>query len=118
MSSSISSGPVRTLPGSLHSLDNTDMCDEHDTVPAVKKVQGETDSFGCEFMFMCQKCYDDYKRKLNVADHSGICDWCKKSVDRVVPHRDIEEGASGRVYDVCLPCIELERARWREEDEN
>ena len=41
-------GPISTLPGARHALPAGTMCDEHPDRPAVARVQGETDSFGCE----------------------------------------------------------------------
>ncbi len=114
----ISNGPVSTLRGHFCSLPTESKCDEHPERAAVRRVQGETDSFGCEYHDMCQECLDEYVKASQEADHSGKCDWCGKSVDRLIPHRDIEEGSCGRVYEVCNPCIDAERKRWEEEDED
>lgn len=108
-------GPVSTLPGSIRAVPVGTECDEHPGVLAVKRVQGETDSFGCEYLDMCQECYDKYKEEMRNVDNSGICDWCKKSADRVFNHRDIEEGSCGRVYQVCQACIDAEKKEWAEE---
>ena len=108
-------GPVSTLPGSIRAVPVGTECDEHPGVLAVKRVQGETDSFGCEYMDMCQECYDKYKEEMRNVDNSGICDWCKKSADRVFNHRDIEEGSCGQVYQVCQACIDAEKKEWAEE---
>ena len=43
-------GPISSLPGSGHSVPDGAMCDEHPDRPAVARVQGETDSFGCEMI--------------------------------------------------------------------
>jgi len=109
----VSKGSVSTLPGSVSKLPAGTMCDDHPDRPAVKRVQGETDSFGCEYNDMCQECYTKYKEYVANADTSGKCDWCKQHADKLISHRDIEEGSCGRVYDVCLPCIDAERAQWR-----
>lgn len=113
----ISSDPVSTLPGHFCNLPTGAKCDDHPERDAVRRVQGETDSFGCEYYDMCQECFDEYIRDAQSADYSGRCDWCGKHTDHVIPHRDIEEGSCGRVYDVCKPCIDAERQRWEEEDE-
>lgn len=113
----ISNGPVSTLPGHFSSVPAGTKCDEHQDRDAVRRVQGETDSFGCEYSDMCQECHDEYVRESNLADYSGKCNWCGKHVELLVPHRDIEEGSFGRVYEVCKPCINAERQRWEEEDE-
>lgn len=108
-------GPVSTLPGSIRAVPVGTECDEHPGVLAVKRVQGETDGFGAEFLDMCQECYDKYKEEMRNVDNSGICDWCKKSADQVFNHRDIEEGSCGRVYQVCQACIDAEKKEWAEE---
>lgn len=113
----ISNGPVSTLPGHFSRLPSGAMCDEHPDRIAVRRLQGETDSFGCEYHDMCQACADEYLRETHEADYSGKCDWCRKQADRLYPHRDIEEGSCGRVYEVCKPGIDAERQRWEKEDE-
>jgi hypothetical protein len=110
----ISNGPVSTMPGSRHEIPEKIMCDKHPERPAVTRVQGETDSFGCEYYDMCQECLDKYRKEISEADHSGRCDWCHKHADRLYAHRDIEEGACGAVYEVCKSCIDRERENWRE----
>lgn len=110
----VSNGPVSTLPGHYARLPAGSMCDEHPERPAVRRVQGETDSFGCEYIDMCQACLNEYQQ---ASDYSGKCNWCGKHVDHVYPHRDIEEGSYGRVYEVCKPCIDAERQRWDEEEQ-
>lgn len=113
----VSNGPVSTLPGCISGVPAGTKCDEHPDRDAVRRIQGETDSFGCEYHDMCQECHDEYVRETNSADYSGTCNWCGKHVERLIPHRDIEEGSYGRVYEVCKPCIDAEHQRWEEEDE-
>jgi hypothetical protein len=98
-------GPCSTLPGGHHDLPAGTMCDDHPDRPAVARVQGETDSFGAELNDMCQECLDEHRQWQAESDHSGVCDWCKNHAPRLRPRRDYEEGMSGRVYDVCDPCI-------------
>lgn len=113
----VSNGPVSSLPGQLFSAPVGTKCDEHPERDAVRRIQGETDSFGCEYYDMCQECLDEHDRESCEADYSGKCDWCHKQANHLSPHRDIEEGSYGRVYEVCKPCIDAERQRWEEEDE-
>lgn len=40
------------------------MCDDHPDVPAVARVQGETDSFGCEMHDLCQACLDELRAEI------------------------------------------------------
>ena len=96
-------GPISTLPGAVHSTPEGSMCDEHPDVPAVRRVQGETDSFGSEMHDLCQACVDELKTHSHEA-RWGFCDWCKKEVDDLRPKRDFEEGFYGPVYRVCGPC--------------
>ena len=106
-------GPISTLPGHGHDFPDGAVCDEHPDRPAVARIQGETDSFGAELWDMCQECLDEHRREMREADHSGVCDWCKKHMPHLRPRRDYEEGMSGRVYDVCDDCIK----RQNENDE-
>ena len=112
-----SNGSVSTLPGAVSTKGITGTCDTHPDRLAVRRVQGETDSFGCEYYYECQQCKDKSDSDATTADRSGNCDWCKKHKDTVIPHRDIEEGSCGPVYEVCLDCIDAERKRWADEDE-
>ncbi|MGY7975507.1 hypothetical protein L1Q33_25460, partial [Klebsiella pneumoniae] len=64
----ISNGPVSTLRGHFCSLPTDSKCDEHPDRLAVRRVQGETDSFGCEYHDMCQECLDEYVKASQEAD--------------------------------------------------
>jgi hypothetical protein len=103
--SDCSHGPVSSLPGAKFQPEPDSTCDRHPDVQAVKKVQGETDSFGCEYVHMCQACVDANeaytKEQLSV---EKFCDWCSGMKLNVRAHRDFEEGQSGRVYQVCSDC--------------
>ena len=37
-------------------------------------------------------------------EFSGYCDWCGNEKDTLIEHKDFEEGAAGRDYDVCREC--------------
>ncbi len=108
----VSNGPVSTLPGHFGNLPTGSKCDEHPERYAVRRVQGETDSFGCEYHDMCQECLDEHLREMREADYSGTCEWCHKHADHLYAHRDVEEGSYGRVYEVCKQCIDTERQLW------
>lgn len=88
------------------------MCDDHPDRPAVSRVQGETDSMGCEMHDLCQECLDDMKTAEPMRGH---CDYCKTPDQVLRPRRDYEEGLSGPVYYVCEPCIVKDNARINEE---
>jgi len=115
-------GPISTLPGHHSKSPDGEVCDHHPDRPAIHRVQGETDSFGCEGADYCQECYD--KQEAEVAKHkaeaaTGMCEWCKNHATDLKKHRDFEEGASGRVYDVCLACRRREsEALAAEHDDN
>ena len=111
-------GPISTLPGSTQFAPEGLECDNHPDRKAVRRIQGETDSFGAEFYDFCQECLDEH-RQHQKESRKGRCDWCAKNAFDLRPHRDIEEGSYGRVYEVCGDCIKSERARWaKEEEEN
>lgn len=98
-------GPISTLPGALHDLPKGATCDQHPDRPAVARIQGETDSMGCELNDMCQECVDEYRAQCRAPDAStGRCDWCKKDATDLRHTRDYEEGLNGPVYEVCAAC--------------
>jgi len=103
----ISRGPVSTLPGARNTPPAGAMCDDHEDRPAIKRVQGETDSFGCEYSDLCAECVAEVDR-YSALGRIGTCDWCKQQADDLRPRRDYEEGSSGRVYDVCGDCVKRE----------
>ena len=97
------------LPGDMNKLTTThDMCEEHEDRPATYKVQGETDSWGCEYIYMCDECVT----ALHAADtEKGICEWCNAEDVEIYPERDFEEGMHGPVYYVCSPCRQKQNSR-------
>ena len=111
-----SHGPVSTMPGSSHHLPEGTRCDRHDDRPAVTRMQGETDSFGCEYVCMCQECLDEYRAHMEAernAEH--CCDWCKALKTNVRPYRDMDEGSAGPLYQVCGDCRAKDQQRFAEE---
>lgn len=109
------------LPGRRHPLPDGAMCEQHPDRPAVANVQGETDSFGFETIFMCQECLDeDRAYEATEEAHTGTCDWCKREATDLSWARDYDEGMSGPVYRVCQACrarVEAEARRELEEHE-
>lgn len=106
-------GPIHSLPGSGHSPEG--MCDDHDDRPATHRVQGETDSFGCEMHDMCDECYQAWRVAPQYGDDLGRCDYCRHETANRRPIRDYEEGLGGPVYYVCEECRARVRARELEE---
>lgn len=94
------------LPGRHLKVRPGDVCDTegHENIPAVKAIQGETDSFGHETMYFCQACYDEWAA-LPDPVLEGTCDWCKKPDQVLQYRRDSDEGMSGPVYTVCATCV-------------
>ena len=110
-----SRGPVSSMPGSIQRLEaapgiDCDNCSGND---AVVRVQGETDSMGCEYLYWCQACYDKYRANPEVKE--GACDWCKGFFTGLVARRDYDEGMAGPIYWVCHPCVVKDNERAAEE---
>lgn len=106
-------GPISTLPGTSREPPEGQMCDIHPDQPAFARIQGETDSFGCEMEDLCQQCLDE-RRAYRCSEagqaeelewRTGACEWCKNHVTDLRDARDYEEGMNGRVYRVCGACI-------------
>ena len=113
-------GPISSLPGSLHSAPHGMMCDQHPERVAVRRVQGETDSFGSEMVDMCQECLDAHlayrqREAEEAATTPRYCEWHKGPGLNVSSMRDHDEGMSGRLYDVCGSCRAVYNERARQE---
>lgn len=88
------SGPVSSLPGVVRAAPDDVHCDNHPERLATKRVQGETDSFGAEYLDMCDECFAQVKDK--VKPHTeGVCDWCHLHASDLRPRRDYDEGLYG-----------------------
>ncbi len=101
------SGPVSSLPGAAFSPEEGYMCDDHPDRQAVIRVQGETDSFGAEYFYMCEECNAKYKAEkaaLNGGAFIGNCDRCGTRDVPMFAWRDYDEGLSGPVYYNCRKC--------------
>jgi len=82
---------------------------------ATVRVQGETDSFGCEFIDLCKECAEKhYKAVREYRELERSCDWCRK-LGKLAPTRDYDEGSHGPVYEVCEPCWERQFVALQEE---
>ncbi len=108
-------GPIRTLSGATHEVPEGQTCDNHPDRKATVRVQGETDSFGCEMHDLCDECFKaerTWERSAEAAGwRKGKCEWCKSEVTDLRDARDYDEGLYGRVYRVCGACQK------RQEDE-
>ncbi len=109
-------GPISSLPGSIHPVPPGTECDNHPGLSAVKRVQGETDSFGSKMNDYCLACYEQCMAEM-MADRSGPCDWCKLISNDLRPSRDFKEGPAGPVYYLCVLCRAKQYAERRQRDE-
>jgi hypothetical protein len=107
-------GPISSLPGSRHDPPEGTKCDQHPDRPAVVRMQGETDSFGCEMYDLCAECAAEWKREAAEPD-LGCCDWCEADNVARSPQRDFDEGMHGPVYYVCKSCRDRYDAELRAE---
>jgi hypothetical protein len=80
-----------------------EVCEDHPDRPAVVRIQGETDSFGCEYIFFCEECEAAWDA-AEAEPREDNCDWCKSITTTCQPFRDIGEGSHGPVYTVCEAC--------------
>lgn len=89
---------------------------------ATVRIQGETDSFGAEYHHYCEACYkleqeiQDYCTAKHAGDEAQ-CEWCSKVTTQKDLRftRDIDEGSSGPVYEVCGSCRARQADRIAEE---
>lgn len=112
-------GPISTLSGATYDTPDGMKCDQHPDRDAVIRIQGETDSMGCEMHDLCQECLDADRawRKSPEADEwrTGQCEWCKEPATDLRDARDYEEGSSGRVYRICGACKKRDNEYWAAE---
>jgi hypothetical protein len=112
-------GPISTLSGAMHDVPIGQKCDKHQRRKAIVRIQGETDSFGCEMHDMCRECLDEYRARKNSPEaaewRNGQCEWCKEAATDLRDARDYEEGLSGRVYRVCGACIKRQNEELKAE---
>lgn len=102
-------GPISTLPGTHHAVPEGMVCDEHPDRPAIRRIQGETDSFGSEMHDLCEECYKAHTDALSAPDSEDNMDYCQKPPGcggraRLFAYRDWEEGSCGPIYHICGPC--------------
>lgn len=110
------SGPVSSLPGSVHALPEGAICDDCSKNPATVRFQGETDSFGAEYHILCGDCLSKTREEIREERNKpSRCDYCKTDQVGCSPMRDYEEGMAGPVYSVCPTCRARVNARIQEE---
>lgn len=81
-------------------LSDNEICEDcTEETPATWKVAGETDSFGTEWICLCDEHHTQFKE--GVEEHGyGPCDICGSEED-TYRTRDPEEGSHGPVYVRC-----------------
>lgn len=109
--------PVR---GNIRVLREACMCqedhgEEDESAPctnhATHELCIEADSFGSDWMPLCESCLEAHKRVVEEnGGLTGTCDTCKAEDVIIVPVRDSEEGLHGPVYDLCPTCLEKHKA--------
>jgi hypothetical protein len=94
------------LPGDRLSRkpDPGDTCDDCGSAATVI-MRGETDSFGSEYLLLCDACAGK-----TTGDMDYHCDSCKK-LSPCKPTRDPDEGSSGPVYYYCKECMRKSDSR-------
>lgn len=102
-------GPTNNLPGTLLHFPPGTVCDNHPERLAYRRVQGETDSFGFEAADLCQSCFEEYEA-LVAEPIVGTCEICHTADVELHDQRDPAEGPAGRIYQMCMVCIESMRA--------
>ena len=99
-------GPIRSLPGHKHVCPADMICDECGVEKASIRIQGETDSFGCEMHDYCEMCYSEIQKSIEESKTmdpdfgKDVCDHCHK-LTLCNPARDPEEGSTGAIYYLC-----------------
>ncbi len=99
------SGPLKTLPGSLHPVPKGAMCDKHPDRIAIARIQGETDSMGAELIDCCDLCAEVTRAAAQSGAVDAECDGCHQFASELKNYRDPDEGAAGRLYQLCQRCI-------------
>lgn len=84
--------------------------------PSTIKQVGETDSFGSEYWFYCQECFDKGKKHEEENQHLETCETCGLPDQKIKPYRDPDEGMSGPVYYACSTCIKKHMAYYESDN--
>lgn len=115
--SGCSEGRVSSMPGSVHKVPEGQMCDHegHDHLAEVR-IQGETDSMGCEFIDLCTPEADKLLAALR-APRDGYCEVHGGPGSDLKNWRDFDEGMAGRIYQACRSCRDEANKRAAEEYE-
>ena len=98
-----------TRPGACYKATRGEMCEAHPDEKATVVVQGETDSFGCEYAYLCAEC--EAARQLQLAQRDTLnaeaqafCEVGNHLGWGIQLVRDPDEGNHGRLYSCCTEC--------------
>lgn len=81
-------------------------CEVHPDRKLTHRVLGEVDSFGAEYIEMCDECFAEHVREQNTPQQYR-CEWCDNTVcEPPKRSRDYDEGSYGRMYVVCRACLD------------
>ncbi len=79
-------------------------CISHPERPATHRIKGEEDSFGCDWLDLCDECYKEVQEAQR-KPYPGKCDFCGKDKPNIGRMRDtLDEGLGGPGYWVCDEC--------------
>lgn len=95
------------------------MCYAHHDIDATHRICTESDSFGSEYMNLCDVCWNEHlASKEKVKNDESLWETCKcgNREPRMIQYRDYEEGMHGSVYEHCSVCHEKMNARIAEEE--
>lgn len=126
-----SSNPVSTRPGATWPHNGTNDCSGQDFgyecsegTKAAWTIQGDTDSFGCEYFYLCDCCKKKFdnaeeEERIENIEREGYCEWHRGTGKDIKLTRDIDgEGYSGPLYNVCAVCRQKEQERIAQELED
>lgn len=91
----------------------------HHERPAVRRLCIEADSFGEDFINLCQECWDEHlQHKEDIKNDPDKWETCKcgNREPSLISYRDMDEGMHGPVYEHCSKCHEKMNARIAEEE--
>lgn len=98
------------------------MCVNHPHLEAVRGYVTSIDDGAHEYAHLCEECGIVHQISLDTFVETeeqciGDCEWCRATNVPVFETRDIEEGSSGCIYDVCRKCIKEQNDSLAREEE-
>lgn len=109
------------LPGVISSIPHYMVgtkCTDHPELDAVSMLCTESDSMGDEWQYMCAACNSSYRLHRDRRQGlEGNCDRCGNHA-KLRHWRDLSEGMSGRIYQVCDACRIKGDAEFMDEEDD